>query len=92
MEYAPSIDAYVLLAQLQAHRGASDEFVRTLAAARALEPGNGQLEITVGDRLAMQGRFVEALAAFEYALAIDPVRAGPLAREKIAAARKQLGL
>jgi hypothetical protein len=33
-----------------------------------------------------------SLGAFENALAIDPVRAGPLAREKIAAARKQRGL
>jgi Flp pilus assembly protein TadD len=59
--------------------------------AGALEPDNGQSEITVGDRLAMEGRFAEALEAFQRALALDPVRAGPLVREKIAAAKARLG-
>jgi Tfp pilus assembly protein PilF len=90
--HAPNPDAYMLLAQLQASRRAFDEFDATIEAARALEPDNGQIQITMGDRLAIEGRFDEALTAFERALALDPVRAGPLAREKIAAARARLGL
>ena len=90
VELTPNVDAYVLLAQLQLQRGALDAFEGTVDTVRDLDPGNGEIEIAVGDRLALQGRFAEALCAFQRALASDPVRAGPMARQKIAAAEQRL--
>ena len=90
--HAPAAEVYVQLAQLQARRSDDAAFETTAAKVRALDPGNGEIEIAAGDRLAVQGRFFEALAAFEKALAVDPVRVGALAEQKIAAVKERLDL
>jgi arylsulfatase A-like enzyme/Flp pilus assembly protein TadD len=91
LELGPSADGYVRLAQLLLARESYDEFDRAIERARALEPDNGLIEIGAGDRLALAGDLEGALVFFRRALAVDPVRAGAVARQKIAAAEARLG-
>ena len=64
--------------------------LKVLPLAAALDPLNGELYITRGDILAMDGQFEQALREFERALELDPVRVGTVAREKIQSAKAQL--
>ena len=56
-----------------------------LALYATLDPRDGRVERLRGDVLARQQRNAEAAAAFRRALALDPNRVGPAARERIAA-------
>ncbi|MFT7487601.1 MAG: tetratricopeptide (TPR) repeat protein [Candidatus Paceibacteria bacterium] len=54
-----------------------------LAKAAALDPREGGVYMVSGDAYALQGRWTEALAAFERALRIDPVKWGKDAQIKL---------
>ncbi|HTF90097.1 MAG TPA: sulfatase-like hydrolase/transferase [Planctomycetota bacterium] len=86
----PSSDAYVFLAQLALARRKSEEVEPLARAALALEPGHGGAHIALGDLYMSQSKFDAALAEFESALKVDPVRAQGMAGARIEAARKQL--
>jgi len=91
LELAPSGEGYVRLAQFLLARKSYAEFEQAIEQAREYEPDNGLIHITSGDRLALEGEFERALVLFRRALEVDPVRAGSLARQKIAAAETRLG-
>lgn len=80
---APNAEGYVRLAQLQLARQGLAEMQDALRRASKLDPLEGGVFMVSGDALAMQGRWSEALAAFERALAVDPVKWGKDARAKI---------
>jgi tetratricopeptide (TPR) repeat protein len=89
---SPTADGYVLLAQLLLASGdGGAAFDEALAGAARLDPRHGGIFLARGDRLALQGRFDQALREFEQALAQDPVRFGAVARDKISQARRILG-
>ena len=90
LEIQPTAEAYVRLAQLQLQRGDFGAMGGTLALAEALDPREGGVHMVAGDAFASQGRFVEALAAFERALLLDAVKWGALAREKIELVRERV--
>jgi len=84
----PTSDGYVRLAQFLLLRKSYDEFEAALEEAAKLDPANGGIYIARGDRLAMDGRFEEALEEFERALELDPQKSGGMARVKIEQARR----
>lgn len=86
----PSSDAFVFLAQLALARQKPEEVEPLVTAAIALEPGHGGARIVRGDLYKSQGKFDAALAQFEEALKVDPVRASGMAKARIEAARKEL--
>ncbi len=85
----PSSDAYVFLAQLALARHKPAEVAPLVAAAIALEPGHGGARIALGDLHMKEGKFEEAIAAFEEALKVDPIRAQGMAESRLASARQQ---
>ncbi len=89
-ELNPTSDGFVNLAQFLLARGAVAEFEGALLEAERLDPANGDVFIARGDRHAMGGRYREALEEFERALAVDPAKVGPVAREKIALVKARL--
>ncbi len=89
---SPRVEGWVNLAQFMLMRNASDTDIEdALTRAAALDADNGGIYITRGDRLATAGDFSAALVQFEEALKRDPVKYGPVARQKISAARSALG-
>ncbi|MGH7151920.1 MAG: tetratricopeptide repeat protein, partial [Planctomycetota bacterium] len=86
----PAADAWVALAEVHLETRALDAFLDDIHAARALEPHHGGIQLALGDRLALEGRFEEAIHAFEGAIALDSSRFGPEARRKIELARGRL--
>ncbi len=81
---SPTAAGYASLAQLLLMRGVlGDEFERTLAEAKRLDPYDGRIYIARADWYVAQGRFQEALVAFEEARRVDPVNCDRAAREKI---------
>jgi len=91
LEFAPTSEGYVKLAQFLLSRKNYPEFEIAIAEARRIEPDFGLIDIAEGDRLAMSGRFGEALVCFLRALENDPVRAGGMARRQIAAVEARMG-
>ena len=86
----PTAEGYVRHAQFLLMREAFDEFEAALELAVELGPDYGGIYIARGDRLAIAGRLREALAQFEHALAVDPVRSGAAASQSIARAKRFL--
>ena len=86
----PTADAWVALAEVHLELRVFDAFLDDIHAARALEPSHGGIQLALGDRLALEGRFEEAIHAFEGAIALDPSRFGAEARRKIGLARERL--
>jgi len=83
LQLRPRAEGWVLLARYALNRGARDEFERALAEAERLDPSDGGIYIGRGHARAMDGRYEEALAEFERAVEVDPVRSGPYARAQI---------
>lgn len=84
----PSADAFVFLAELALARGKPEEVEALVAGATALEPAHGGARIALGKLYLSQGRYDEAIAAFEESLRVDPVRAQGMAAAGAAAARE----
>jgi arylsulfatase A-like enzyme len=83
----PSADAYVFLAQLALAREKPEDVEALVNAALALEPAHGGARIAQGDLYMKQGKFDEAIAAFDQALKLDPIRAQGMASARIENAR-----
>ena len=86
----PTAEAFVALAEVHLEKREFDAFLEDVRRARALEPRYGGIQIVLGDRFALEGRFEEAIHAFEGAIALDPSRFGAEARRKIALAQDRL--
>jgi arylsulfatase A-like enzyme len=86
----PTAEAWVSLAEVHLEKRDLDAFLEDVHQARALEPRYGGIQIALGDRLALEGQFEDAIHAFEGAIALDPSRFGADARRKIALARERL--
>jgi len=86
LELQSDAEAHVRLAQLLVRRSAFEECAAQLDMAQALDPQHGDIYITRGDLYAMQGRFQSAIAEFEHAQRVDPIRYGADARKGIAQA------
>ncbi len=84
----PSSDAYVFLAQLALAREKPAEVAPLVAAALALEPAHGGARIALGDLYMKEGKYSEAIAAFEEALKVDPIRAQGMAGARLESARQ----
>jgi tetratricopeptide (TPR) repeat protein len=84
-------ETLALLGDLEAGRGndgrAIDRFGQSLAAA----PGQPGVALRLGNALARRGRFAEAVAAYDRALATVPEAAAPAVLEKRATALVNLG-
>ena len=65
------VDVYIALALLQSQQGQGDEAQKTLADARAKLPDMPAIHKALGDVALSQGRYVEAIAEFRQALALD---------------------
>lgn len=83
LELRPRAEGWVLLARYALNRGDRAEFERALEEAERMDPGDGGIHIGRGHALAMDGRYSEALAEFERAIEVDPIRSGPYASAQI---------
>ncbi len=80
---SPRADGYVTLARYALNRRDSAAFEQALAEAERLDPDEAGIHIGRGHGFAVQGRLDDALAEFEKAIEMDPVRHGAHAREQI---------
>jgi arylsulfatase A-like enzyme len=83
----PSADAFVFLAEVALARGKPEEVEPLAAAAQSLESAHGGARIARAKLYRSQGRYDEAIAAFEEALRVDPVRALGMASAGLATAK-----
>ncbi len=79
------------LGALEAGRGRDGAAVDAWRHALELDPGRSDLHLRVGDALARQGRFAEAVASYDRALAAAPAAAAAQVLEKRATAQVNLG-
>lgn len=77
IELRPNANVYVSLAQIAVKQGRPIEAEGYIEKALALEPEHGGAIMARGDLLAIQGRFDEALQAYDQAEQIDPHRTKP---------------
>jgi tetratricopeptide (TPR) repeat protein len=83
----PSADAFVFLAEVALARGKPEEVEPLADAAQSLESAHGGARIARAKLYMSQGRYDEAIAAFEEALRVDPVRALGMASAGLATAK-----
>ncbi len=79
----PSAQACIFLAQLMVSQQRVEEAASFLDQAEVLEPLHGGIYLARGDWFTLQGRPLEAIAAYEYAKKVDPYRAGREAESRI---------
>ena len=79
----PTAERFVRLAQLQLARQSLKEMEQSLSNAEKLDSREGGIFMVRGDALASQGQWPDALAAFQNALKLDPVKWGKDAVAKI---------
>jgi tetratricopeptide (TPR) repeat protein len=84
----PSARCCILAAQIMLPAMRLEEAARLLDEAEALEPMHGGIYLARGDLLALQRRPDEAIAAYEYAIKVDPIRSGDEARSRIASLKE----
>jgi len=84
---AQTVDVYIALAMLQSQQGQNDEAQKTLADARAKLPDVPGIHKALGDVLLSQGRYPQAIAEFQQALALDSEDLGALFRLGVALRR-----
>lgn len=91
LELRESCEAELSLARLYAQQRRFDEMEAALRRAAALEPDNGLVHLTRGDRYVLEGRLPEAIAEYERALALDEPRTGAVVRPQLQRLRQKLG-
>lgn len=90
IDIKPSSNVCILLAQVLMAQGRIAAADGPLNQAEKLEPWHGGIYIARGDALFMQGHIKEALAAYEKAVQIDPLRASGMAGLRIQRVRTLL--
>lgn len=90
LELSPRIDGWIKLGQLCLKRRDFSAAADALARAKEIDPRDGRIYIAEGDAYAVRKNYPKALAAFEYALSVDPQRVGPQARDKITKVKRRL--
>jgi arylsulfatase A-like enzyme/predicted negative regulator of RcsB-dependent stress response len=87
----PRAQTFVLLAQILILDGRYDEANSLLLQAKTLEPKLGMIYIAHGDFAKAKGRLKEARDSYLHAAQVDPYRAEPFAKSRLAELRELIG-
>lgn len=87
---AAPAQAYLHLAQAYFMLNRDTKCIENLALAEQREPDMGMIAMVRGDVFNRQGKLDKAIEQYERAFELDPLRVGPMYRDKVADARRRL--
>jgi tetratricopeptide (TPR) repeat protein len=89
-EHHPSADVYMHMAEILSAQRRWDESEAKLRLVEQHDPKRGAVFMMRGDRYVSEERYQKAVAMYERAIALDPVRCGREVGEKLVAAKAHL--